>query len=73
MITMELGNILFQLFKKTAANRHSALDAESSVPKFLYVTVFEAAGCRVGARHDYILFVLFMWLIDYVQYCAYVF
>ena len=41
-----------QLFKETAVNRHSALDAESSGFKFRCVTVFNAAGCRVGARHD---------------------
>ena len=28
------------------------MDAESSVFKFRCVTVFNAARCRVGARHD---------------------
>ena len=48
--------ILIQLFKKTPVNRHSALDAESSGFKFLYDTVFNDAGPRVGARGDYVLF-----------------
>ena len=48
--------ILIQLFKKTPVNRYSALDAESSGFKFRYVTVFNNAGPRVGARCDYVLF-----------------
>ena len=48
--------ILIQLFKKKPVNRHSALDAESSGFKYRYVTVFNNAGPRVGARCDYVLF-----------------
>ena len=44
--------ILIQLLKKTPVNRPSALDAETSGFKFRYVTVFNVARPRVGARGD---------------------
>ena len=37
----------YQSASKNGARRHSALDAESSVSSLQYVSVFDAAGCRV--------------------------